>query len=102
MFLPAHSYKQVVDEYGDRLRDQPQKPLDTAIYWIEYVIRHKGATHMISPLVKQSFFVSNGFDVYLLVLVMSVGFYMLSKSFLSIVFGNIKDKYAKPVDKKKK
>lgn len=90
----------MVDEYGDRLRDQPQKPLDTAMYWIEYVIRHKGATHMISPLVGQSFLVSNGFDVYLLVLVMGAGFYKLSMSFLSIVLGNMKEKYAN--DKKKK
>lgn len=92
----------MVDEFGYRLRDQPQKPLETAMFWIEYVIRHRGATHMISPLVKQNFFISNGFDVYLLVLVMSAGFYKLAMSFLSIVFGNIKEKYAKPVEKKKK
>lgn len=24
-------------------------PLDTGVYWIEYVLRHKGATHMRSP-----------------------------------------------------
>ncbi|CAG9767914.1 unnamed protein product [Ceutorhynchus assimilis] len=26
--------------------DRPMKPLKTAIYWIEYVIRHKGADHL--------------------------------------------------------
>lgn len=26
--------------------DRPLKPLDTAIYWIEYIIRHKGADHL--------------------------------------------------------
>jgi glucuronosyltransferase len=27
-------------------QDQPLKSLDKAIYWIEYVIRHKGAHHL--------------------------------------------------------
>lgn len=30
------------------MHDQPQHPLDRAIYWIEYVIRHKGAPHLRS------------------------------------------------------
>nr|XP_036882508.1 UDP-glucuronosyltransferase 2B31-like isoform X3 [Manis javanica] len=26
--------------------DQPMKPLDRAVFWIEFVMRHKGATHL--------------------------------------------------------
>ncbi|VVC33706.1 UDP-glucuronosyl/UDP-glucosyltransferase [Cinara cedri] len=29
-------------------RDQPMKPLDRAVYWIEYVVRHGGAKHLKS------------------------------------------------------
>ncbi|PSN51253.1 hypothetical protein C0J52_11770 [Blattella germanica] len=29
-------------------KDQPLSPLETAVYWTEYVIRHKGAPHMRS------------------------------------------------------
>jgi glucuronosyltransferase len=30
------------------LNDQPQTPLERAVYWTEYVIRHKGAPHLKS------------------------------------------------------
>jgi len=42
--------------YGERMRrmselmrDQKERPLDRAVYWIEYVIRHQGAQHLRSP-----------------------------------------------------
>lgn len=28
------------------MRDRPISPLDTAIYWVEFVIRHGGAPHL--------------------------------------------------------
>lgn len=31
------------------LLDQRNSPIETAIYWTEYVIRHKGAYHLQSP-----------------------------------------------------
>ena len=30
------------------MRDQKERPLDRAVYWIEYVIRHQGALHLRS------------------------------------------------------
>lgn len=32
-------------------RDQPETPLDRAIFWVEYVLRHDGAPHMRSASV---------------------------------------------------
>lgn len=44
--LDKPQYRHNVQALSQRFRDQPMHPLDTAIYWTEYVIRHKGATHM--------------------------------------------------------
>lgn len=31
------------------LKDQRTTPLETAIYWTEYVLRHNGAYHLQTP-----------------------------------------------------
>lgn len=48
-----------------RFRDQPEKPLNRAVWWIEYVLRHPNPEHLRSPVLKQGSFVSNLFDIIL-------------------------------------
>lgn len=55
--------KALLDRYRSRLRrlaqlahEQPIKPLDKAVFWIEYVIRHKGAAHLRSPAIDVPFY----------------------------------------------
>ncbi|XP_046665679.1 UDP-glucosyltransferase 2-like [Homalodisca vitripennis] len=44
------SYKKNVQYRSLLLRDQPEPPLDRALYWVQYVLRHHGATqHLQSP-----------------------------------------------------
>jgi glucuronosyltransferase len=38
------------------LKDQPQTPLERAVYWTEYVIRHKGAPHLRSAAADLSWY----------------------------------------------
>ncbi|XP_055967186.1 UDP-glucuronosyltransferase 2B17-like isoform X2 [Sorex fumeus] len=40
------SYKKNVMKLKAIQRDQPVKPLDRAVFWIEFVMRHKGAKHL--------------------------------------------------------
>ncbi|XP_008580742.1 PREDICTED: UDP-glucuronosyltransferase 2A3 isoform X1 [Galeopterus variegatus] len=40
------SYKENAMRLSKIHHDQPVKPLDRAIFWIEYVMRHKGAKHL--------------------------------------------------------
>nr|XP_054603359.1 UDP-glucuronosyltransferase 2B17-like [Nothobranchius furzeri] len=44
--LENPSYRQNVQRLSQLHRDQPMSPMDTAIFWIEYVIRNKGAPHL--------------------------------------------------------
>lgn len=44
-------------------RDRPMGPLETAIYWIEYVIRHHGAPHMRSAAAELNFLQRCSLDV---------------------------------------
>lgn len=44
------SYFSIFGRYRQSLlRDQKYTPLETAIYWTEYVIRHNGAYHLQTP-----------------------------------------------------
>ncbi|XP_050443855.1 UDP-glycosyltransferase UGT5-like isoform X2 [Adelges cooleyi] len=44
-------YKQKATKLSEVFRDRPMSPMETAMYWTEYVIRHKGAPHLRSPAV---------------------------------------------------
>ncbi|XP_065159498.1 UDP-glucosyltransferase 2-like isoform X6 [Atheta coriaria] len=63
-------------ELSARFRDRPMSPMDTAIYWIEYVARHKGAHHMRTAAV--------GMPLYQYLLLDVFGF--LAVCTLSILF----------------
>ncbi|XP_065085802.1 UDP-glucosyltransferase 2-like isoform X3 [Ochlerotatus camptorhynchus] len=39
-------YKRNIERLAKLVRDQPMRPLDKAVWWTEYVIRHQGASHL--------------------------------------------------------
>lgn len=57
------SYKDNMQKLSRLHRDQPMKPLDLAVFWIEYVMRHKGARHLQTHANKMSWFVYHSLDV---------------------------------------
>ncbi|XP_052743544.1 UDP-glucosyltransferase 2-like isoform X2 [Bicyclus anynana] len=40
------TYRENVVKLHNIMRDQPQTPLERAVWWTEYVLRHGGATHL--------------------------------------------------------
>ncbi|KAI4462503.1 UDP-glucosyltransferase [Holotrichia oblita] len=42
-------YKTNVKKMQYLLNDQKETPLERAVYWTEYVLKHKGAEHLLSP-----------------------------------------------------
>ncbi|KAL4091365.1 hypothetical protein QTP88_026067 [Uroleucon formosanum] len=48
--------------------DRPMSALDTAVYWMEYVIRHKGAHHLRTAAVKLTWYQYLLLDVFLFII----------------------------------
>ncbi|KAJ4434826.1 hypothetical protein ANN_23397, partial [Periplaneta americana] len=49
-------YHKNAKELSELFRDRPHTPLETAVFWTEYVIRHKGAHHLRSAAVDLSLY----------------------------------------------
>ncbi|XP_058833854.1 UDP-glycosyltransferase UGT5-like [Topomyia yanbarensis] len=62
--LNGSSYSETARAISRRYHDKPATAKETALYWIEYVIRHQGAQHLRSPAVDLSVVEYHLFDVY--------------------------------------
>ncbi|XP_055842572.1 UDP-glucosyltransferase 2-like [Episyrphus balteatus] len=67
--IQNEQYKNTVQKFSTLYRDRPLTARENAVYWIEYVIRHRGAPHMQSPLKKMNILQENSFDVILCLVV---------------------------------
>ncbi|XP_053619947.1 UDP-glycosyltransferase UGT5-like isoform X5 [Plodia interpunctella] len=43
------SYRQNIAKLRDLINDQPQTPLERAVWWTEHILRHGGGRHLRSP-----------------------------------------------------
>uniref|UniRef100_A0A8C8D950 UDP-glucuronosyltransferase n=1 Tax=Oncorhynchus tshawytscha TaxID=74940 RepID=A0A8C8D950_ONCTS len=57
------SYREAMQRLSRLHRDQPMKPLDRAMFWIEFVMRNKGAAHLRTESYKMSWFTYHSMDV---------------------------------------
>ncbi|CAJ1069448.1 UDP-glucuronosyltransferase 2A2-like [Xyrichtys novacula] len=94
--LHEPSYRENMQELSRLHRDQPMKPLDRAMFWIEFVMRHKGAAHLKTQSYKLSWIQYHSLDVIALLLflivVISLMCILTVKYFLSKVLGGRKRK----------
>uniref|UniRef100_A0A1A9X238 UDP-glucuronosyltransferase n=1 Tax=Glossina brevipalpis TaxID=37001 RepID=A0A1A9X238_9MUSC len=85
-----NKYKQKVKEISKIYHDQPIKPIDLAIYWTEYVLRHRGAYHMQTEAQKMSFIKKHSLDTLGVIasisLVVAVVCYYLTVKLIKLAF----------------
>ncbi|XP_068831382.1 UDP-glucuronosyltransferase 2B31-like isoform X3 [Capricornis sumatraensis] len=77
------SYKQNAMWLSTIQRDQPIKPLDRAVFWIEFVMRHKGAKYLRPAAHKLTWFQYHSLDVIgFLLACVAVAVFVITKCFL--------------------
>lgn len=65
-FFTFISYQEKATVQSLTFKDQPMRPLDRAVYWVEYVIRNGGAKHLKSDSIGLNDFQYFLFDVLLI------------------------------------
>ncbi|XP_035666856.1 UDP-glucuronosyltransferase 2B33-like [Branchiostoma floridae] len=61
------SYKEKANQISTHLRDQPQSPMERAVWWIEHVIKHGGLPHLRSRAPELPFYQYYLLDVIALI-----------------------------------
>jgi hypothetical protein len=67
--LEEKEYSENAQKVSKLFQDKPKKPLDTAVWWIEFVLRNPEAPIYRSPTLDLGFMASNSLDIYLFVIV---------------------------------
>lgn len=71
-------YRDNVKRLSALYNDRPQDPLELGIYWVEYVLRHKGAPHLRNVGRKLNILQYLSFDVILIYLsLIATSFYII-------------------------
>ncbi|KAJ8680730.1 hypothetical protein QAD02_016517 [Eretmocerus hayati] len=87
--LSYPSYKRNAEKFSKEFFDRPMAPIDTAVFWVEYVARH-GKNCLRAPIVDMPWWQANLIDVYAfivgVVLVAIYIFKLMSCRILGIYF----------------
>jgi len=93
--LENPKYYQNAQRRSRFFRDQPEKPLDRTIFWIEWVMRHANEYSLLQlPIIDLSAVVSRSYDVlgFLLavfVFILTIISYLAKKIFSMREIGNV-------------
>ncbi|TKC34647.1 hypothetical protein EI555_011237, partial [Monodon monoceros] len=92
------SYKENAMKLSRIHHDQPMKPLDRAVFWIEFIMRHKGAKHLRPAIHNLTWYQYNSLDVIgFLLACMATFIFLVTKCCLFCYW-----KFGKTAKKKKK
>lgn len=71
-----------------RFRDKPMTPMETAIYWVEYVARYGGAPHLRSGGQNLNWIAYHNLDVFLFFLLVFLFKFYWMKRLLNFIYTN--------------
>ncbi|KAG7159655.1 UDP-glucuronosyltransferase 1-1-like 1 [Homarus americanus] len=92
-------YKENVLRSSRLVQDQINTPREVAVFWTEYVIRHRGAPQLRSPVTHLSWVQFYMFDVLLLLCVVLLFLCLTLSRIITFIFGKI---FRGKEDKRKK
>ncbi|CAG7729478.1 unnamed protein product [Allacma fusca] len=96
------NYKNKVQEMSQRFRDQPIAAIDKAVFWAEYVIRHKGASHMRSVARNLNFIQYHCIDVFAIIILVTFCLFGVLAALILKVYSKIFANNEAAVEPKKK
>ncbi|CAG9856811.1 unnamed protein product [Phyllotreta striolata] len=79
-------YKENVVKTAELLLDQPMSAVDKAVWWIEYVIRHKGAKHLRIPSIDMPAYQFYCLDIIAVIIILVFISIWIFKKICSFIF----------------
>ena len=80
-------------------RDRPMRPLDTAVWWVEYVLRNPDPSHLRSPAHKLNIFQATSLDCLAFMFLVILAAIFLVVKFLVFVWRLISARKSKKLKK---
>lgn len=85
-------YKENIKNLRERVYDQPMTSRERAVWWTEFVVRHKGAAHLHYPGLKVPFYQRYWLDFIAITFMIIFLSLKITKLSISIIFGSNKAK----------
>lgn len=70
--LEDPKYTENIKKLSKLYKDQKEKPIDRAVWWIEWLLRNPNAEHMKSPVLRLGYIVGNSYDLIAFITLMFV------------------------------
>lgn len=81
--LSNPSYSKNARIWSARFKDQKEKPLDRAVWWIEWLIRNPNCEYLKSPTNRLSFISANTYDIIALITIFFILLLIISLKLFS-------------------
>ncbi|XP_055912486.1 UDP-glucosyltransferase 2-like [Eupeodes corollae] len=97
--LSDQNYKLQMQKLQKKFQDRQNKPLDTALWWIEYFLRNPNAEHLTPSSRDISYFAANSFDIFIIFLIICIVFSIVFVKIIRIFLKCSKKMFSKLKDK---